>query len=501
MVSDYVKEAALRFRRQRNNLTPFHRLPSDLFIDILRIALHRPADSSKRRYYPSLTSLRLVAASWDTIIKSTRRLWTSVPTCSINAAFIGAIAERSNPLPLDVFIYYYGTERGRACVLEANRHAQRWKSVDIYLEAEEDLEEIMKSPTPNLRSFSVRAAPELNIRREYDTDDLVFKGDLPPLERASLRTITVPWQAPCLQGLKELYLEFLGYNIPSIDQLLHILHLSPDLRILSIWSSPIRGSPTSTEIVTLPHLLELRLCNLESTNISDLITHMSTPLARIISVRPRDRENTSDLVRLGHDLALWLPSNSKGPKHLPFICTLEDRNMELKWGGGKELGAKGPGIDVDVPFSPRSLTFKRIAEICSTICAAMSPESTHLRIDAHTDGLEHLLSIEPHLPNVTQLYLGKKCSEVAFRAVDALSRRQESNWLYPKLVELEIWTPQRSVNGAVLEEYIRRRWVQGMGEDIPSSRLKRLTLSTWVPEETIRNLQKLCEVKIVGSPP
>ncbi|KAJ7459812.1 hypothetical protein FB451DRAFT_1045583 [Mycena latifolia] len=257
-----------------------------------------------------------VCRHWRDIALGTHTLWTTLRfEGHLNAAKAQAWINRSNGLPLDIFIDCTtihdpvhdqdpeGAEDGQTadgapppCITLADLivimdmitpHVQSWHIFEVTVSYYTYMYEVLS------RLAQCPAAPLLEELGLYDYEDteeyevfepaelrtpfLPFHGIAPKLRNVAFWGVHLAWDESLafLQGLREIELAYHAKDVrPSFAAFRAMLDASPELELLSLCLS---GPTGDMEVVEVPSLRTLVLCYLESDYVQPLVRALVLP--------------------------------------------------------------------------------------------------------------------------------------------------------------------------------------------------------------------------------
>ncbi|KAG8894223.1 hypothetical protein FRB99_001406, partial [Tulasnella sp. 403] len=279
------KQIDLEIIRQshlRNATLPIHRLPGELFIQILRLSVNFFDQDGWKIKLPDLQRLAQVCTYWCNTILGSPSFWPLLK--DDHGERVHNIVLKRNPTaPLILWTEVTSSDRRDTFLEMAVTHSHRWQIVIINGPYTDSLFPHLQKMPPSMK--------ELFIILSSGTKTQCF--DLPegePLRHLDLARVSLPWDSPRLTCLHTIFLEFLDANLPSLSQLVTILSSSPSLwrLVLREWTGD--APPDLTEdlykykhtIIKLPRLSSLVLQSLPSSLSTFLLTHIDSSDCRSI---------------------------------------------------------------------------------------------------------------------------------------------------------------------------------------------------------------------------
>ncbi|KAJ7935595.1 hypothetical protein B0H13DRAFT_2226995 [Mycena leptocephala] len=262
-----------------------------------------------------------ICKHWRVIALGTHTLWTTVRFVGhLNADKGRAWLERSNGLPLDIFIDctdMHDPDHDHSQDAEANeaRHqhqlpccslddlkvildmilprVQQWRvlevSVNFYTYMYEVLSRIAQCPSaPLLEELGLETFQPAHLATAF----LPFHGIAPKLTHVAFWGVHIAWDdaLPFLQGLREIELAYHTKDVrPSFATFRAMLDASPELDLLSLCFS---GPTGDMEVVEVPSLRNLVLCYLEQEFVQPLIAALVLPALEDLTLDLSDEDYT-----------------------------------------------------------------------------------------------------------------------------------------------------------------------------------------------------------------
>lgn len=220
-------------RKSHNTLRPIHRLPPELFIEIIKGSVEEARARTLR-----LEELSSTCVHWHCSIISTPALWAVVSPHDPPEAIHKTI-RRSQRTPLDIVLQGWenlpqGHRSLSSTVEPVFRCADRWRTAELRLLpcSEHMLDHLATSVSPFLEVLKV----SINKWRNRDAVQRIalitpFGGQAERLRVLHLAGIGVPWDAPFMTQLHDLEI---GNTYLTIFELSAIIRNNPSLTRLSI---------------------------------------------------------------------------------------------------------------------------------------------------------------------------------------------------------------------------------------------------------------------------
>ncbi|KAG9025985.1 hypothetical protein FRB95_009530 [Tulasnella sp. JGI-2019a] len=251
-----------------NSRAPIHRLPDELFIKIITLALVPKADDHKD-YRQRLIGLGLVSKHWNRNIHGTASLWTQISTAHSDRENRNAVL-RSKGYPLRVLHSDrdYISRNGKAETFFdiATREAYRWRSAEFGIYSNRTkalLYRFVLLSVPILEELKIDLSEGLSGEDGID----IPSGGADRLRHVELSFFPIPPSSRLLSGLETL--KITGWPstcpLPSTSEIADILRRCPKLRVFDFRSFSNRklcvsgARPSEAGVIYLPALTSLSL--------------------------------------------------------------------------------------------------------------------------------------------------------------------------------------------------------------------------------------------------
>ncbi|KAG8991677.1 hypothetical protein FRB94_012321 [Tulasnella sp. JGI-2019a] len=254
-------------RRSYNEQLPISRLPVELFINIIHLAVH----GDPALHYTTLYKLVGVSSRWASWINSSSSLWSIIHARHTSQLQATTLA-RSGTSLLSLIDDVVGVPGKLAFLANTLPHVYRWRSFEYggnRAVSDYYLNDLVDAPAPKLESLIIDVLRGLNMKVD------LFRGEAPRLQHLELSGCPIPWESNMLSGLKTLKLMYLGTLGPSMDQVIGILLASPalvDLVLGSLFERSQDIVTSNSRTIELPYLRSLSLTGLSSVAIALLFT-------------------------------------------------------------------------------------------------------------------------------------------------------------------------------------------------------------------------------------
>ncbi|KAG8922369.1 hypothetical protein FRC01_014130, partial [Tulasnella sp. 417] len=278
-----LSERLLSSKRARNAAAPLHRLPPEIFLEILKLSLLPEGQAQAQER----TKLTLVCHYWHTVVENSPILWSTI--CShdtiadVSKAFLKSGETQLNIVGFWTESHTHWTPNQLqdlsnaqdAFLNEIAKHSRRWRSLKLNL--------LVPSP----RFMTEIAAPQLEYlsltmlrRRWTGTEALdLFNGrPTPRLRYLSLDNVPIKWNTLSSPNLTTLAIRNVRNLGPSLSQLLDALSSCPGLTSLSItWVPSLEDSSPVTGPVELPRLQNLTIESLGVLTVNHIMENLQMP--------------------------------------------------------------------------------------------------------------------------------------------------------------------------------------------------------------------------------
>lgn len=267
-----------------NTFTPIHRLPKELFGDIILCTLDNPTTLLN-----TLHLVSLVARSWRQVVVETPSIWTTLAS-SIPRPAAEIFLQRSKNMPLSIHCHILPPLQ---FVDAIKKHSERWESVffmpprgyrsDIPID-------LLRTPLPILERLTMVLCDRSRTRLQLSEGR--------PLQMLQLGRISMNWTCARLKGLRSLILIEVDFEAPS--ELLTLVRSCPALEVLNLIQIDdfVNSEADSSHYPDTPiHLPNLRSFHTESvsmTYLQPLLSVINAPNCRNISLEGGHLEGLLD---------------------------------------------------------------------------------------------------------------------------------------------------------------------------------------------------------------
>lgn len=269
-------------QHRRNLATSIHKLPIEVMIMIFAAY----TEFSSLTDIPCLLHLMTVNKLWYDIIVHSPHLWTVLES-DFTPKILNLVLQRSKNLPLSLIWDSAGCEERESKELKevlevVSQNSIRLESIKMVVAEQwklnHDTRRLLESNMPHLKKLEVKS-----IRDSRDSGERLDKfmlSDGPSLREIALATTSLSsWSSPRLIGLFALDLTR-PCQPPSIQEFWNILSNSPQIERLRLCELDRSFSPWThpqIEPITLPHLKEIFLKNLDGPYLSAMLTSVYAP--------------------------------------------------------------------------------------------------------------------------------------------------------------------------------------------------------------------------------
>ncbi|KIO27145.1 hypothetical protein M407DRAFT_23561 [Tulasnella calospora MUT 4182] len=479
LINQQVDQLIARIAFRWNKASLVHQLPVEVLAMILAKFQPSPPISDGS---PSLLKLLLVCRTWYDTIMGSPQLWGYLDA-QMPHKIAQLVINRSQPLPFSVNWHTYempiGPKRwGLPKMLDlAIENSTRVKKVDIRAPrwSRPNLRKFLQAPTPVLEPLRAQVEPyDSDSDADEPLDDFVLSGGS-PLKHLSLRNVETRMDSPRLSNLVTLNLQDSPRSTPLKD-LLPALSSSRRLKQLRIRGYSIGTGQVTIEArtpVTLPHLKELVLSDVQSGYSASMLASIYTPRCSYIEVRDSRLDKADSEVVKALDAIVWRPGNDQADVILGHLgSTMTPRSLKIEVITDRVTiqspQAEEPCCNLDFARADVPQMMKRLATILS-----QWPSCPPLEIQINHGSTWHANNLDlpfwgEHLHSLVAW------GNDACRAVtQQISRHKlvpgsnEIDWSFQKLSKIVIRYGEGEVEDPALDaeamlSLVRRRWA---GED------------------------------------
>ncbi|KAG9016386.1 hypothetical protein FRB95_006534 [Tulasnella sp. JGI-2019a] len=387
----------IQHHRLCNHNRPLYRLPLDIVVQILSLALQ----DDRRDPYIYMEWLRTFASvshQWLRLVKETPSFWRVVSS-DLPLPLLRQALSRSAGHSLDV-VYsekrHSDIPRSQFTTLVVE-HVQRWRSLIVREDTTMDM---------IIQCLVHLSAPALDVLTCYRRDSAavdLFSGEARQLYGVTLQEFRVPWEPTTLSGLQILHLEALQANIPSGVELLAILTASPGLVELRLkdFESHTYDYPTLPQNISvgLPMLETLSVVSIPQQLTHDLLAAIHIPRCTSFEISYEETHD-SDVGLFNNSVLAHIASLLVTHIHSSPLITIE-------WGD------KGGVIDLSTSTGAVTITFWRSRDTwCHILPAGLSnalekagPPEIHLNFARRPNPSALLTLLGPSRCHVTKIHM------------------------------------------------------------------------------------------------
>lgn len=260
-----MHDESVKLKRELNSYAPIHKLPPELFSDILELDLRSSYDThrSTSKRLDRRRQLGSVCSAWRQVFQTTPILWKDISAADADYRLA---VKLSGNTPLDIHCVSTDDTRSKqnagfmrfldAIVRDANRF--RTVQVDVSeMMSAAYLRQCLQDTTATHTALSIHNSSEYT---DYSID--LSSSSSMSLQCVILYRTALPW---ILSGLRILELRSIQLG-PTLQQLERMIIASPQLERLmfSHIQEPGHHAPLPPKVITLTRLLSLHLDNIPS---------------------------------------------------------------------------------------------------------------------------------------------------------------------------------------------------------------------------------------------
>ncbi|KAG8915539.1 hypothetical protein FRC01_003625, partial [Tulasnella sp. 417] len=445
----------------RNQKLPVNSLPPELLHAVVR-----HVGGFYLGQYTQLLGLRVVCKYWKDVIDSTPELWMAIKT-QLHPELQAMIIRNSRNQRLSV--WYDETVRKNDPAGEVKMAtfsslveplASRWEWL-TYLQdpRSESASRILSLPLHHLRRIDV-------LRLGWPGRQHPF--DAPQLSYVNINRFSLNWRS--LSGLQVLILK--ATNI-ALNELMAVLHASPDLRDLSLQQLGLEvrsaDALTSSKII-LPHLSSLKFYRNPTQQICLLLDSMETSSLQTFVVAEPYRIESEICNSLCKSAARYIgafpPPRGDEEARIWILASMRDFNFGL---GERKIIIRNYRLGHgNGPQNRLSYLTSVVECLDSRMCREM--KILELCCREHDEIGDYLRTIHSHFPQIDQLLLESNGFGIiaAVQHLDSpLQSDSTGGWLLPKLTKLKLDLRDSTDAGlvdAVAQLVVKRKAAEGVEE-------------------------------------
>ncbi|KAG8973052.1 hypothetical protein FRC05_009167 [Tulasnella sp. 425] len=292
-VQRHLLDKMSAFHKAHNRMIPLHRLPIEVFVQIITGALEPfqtypwSGTSAKR-----LLTLCRVCNRWKDVIDRTPSLWATIDIRD-PAALTALAVSRSSNHPLNIIgtpsssspnYWSYPTAGWTQFKNTVMMQSTRWRSIRLVVASPKDAQALINAPAPRLQSLEVKSMEQCRVNLQSGSGILQEAG--PRLRRLALHGLAIPWRACMLHNLRYLSISGLDEFAPSCEEILGVLRMCHALVEVNLALEPAANLEPFQEERPFT-LTQLRSMTFDSHNSPwpfPLLETISTPSVRHVSL-------------------------------------------------------------------------------------------------------------------------------------------------------------------------------------------------------------------------
>lgn len=437
----------VQMRRERNASSPVHKLPNELLIQFISLAIDKDSLSPWMKRYRALHRLISVSHTWREVIENTPSLWSVIdftdPTSVVRKAIQNS---KNNSLHVSAFLMAdirLGRLSPEEFVQEMRPHFLRWRFAHINVKMEAaGLRELLESSSPLLERLELLSGASTTATLQ----DLDLSADKTRrLQHISLQNASIrEWSSSLFPGLRSLVI-YEPSKQPTLRQLLDMIQACHQLEVLRLegFAGDEAAIACSRPTIPLPLLKKLECREQSQGRLRTIVGHINAPVCTELKL---------DLWYPYETMAIPKPflfPDSFNHYYTPLIRRLiEAQEVYLCVGESRVIFGEAPQTRYGYPdtYHPcfvisllHLLPLEPLKWITTAFLPVMESRQITLKImydfDFHKQ--QQLLPILWSLPNVTKL-----CVSYTVHNVNTLLHRlsAEKPWTFPNLRYLRIQT-------------------------------------------------------------
>ncbi|KAG8868548.1 hypothetical protein FRB97_002204 [Tulasnella sp. 331] len=276
-LNERIRKSIISLRRRCNSRLPIGRLPTELLVRIIFLAVQ----GLEKKYFLRLWELAHVSKLWCDLVQHSPILWGYLRSDQ-TASEVSTALRRSKGALIDVIYNDYDLRRIKGSFLGVVLEEKaRWRSIEFLTDSADVFE--------RLNDSTFHCLEDVNLVNGMPSNDPpfltnLFGGRPPRLRYLTLSNILVPWDSDIFSRLERLSLSVEFSNGPekgpSVGQVVEMLRASPELASLSLASLEKSETPPNSALafpkVILPRLRFLGL-DLQTWKAETLMACMTTP--------------------------------------------------------------------------------------------------------------------------------------------------------------------------------------------------------------------------------
>ncbi|KIO18134.1 hypothetical protein M407DRAFT_32194 [Tulasnella calospora MUT 4182] len=409
-------------------LLPIETLPIEVFRVIVRLVVQKAPRLSctDQGSFGVLIHLRLVCTRWAQVIEENPEFWQTLSLYS-SEELVRLILKRALDWPLDIC----GTVRSTSVLNLALRESHRWRSVDVQIDSQPNLDLLLSRPAPLLESLAV----QISGHGINNHSPILFNEAAPRLQVVRLTGCPLPWSSSTLCGLRELRICSIRGTI-RYTTFLDILKRCPELAYPAVSSTNFELPDARSVRVALHRLRSLELKSLNPSVTQTLVSSIEVPILANCHYAARlegdDRleealsplfQRLKVLVELSRDLP-WTLRMAMGGTARWTKSGWDDSlagEATLEYQGSNPHGALS--IVVTSEPSRHAGIFDYFVGRLATLIPNTIPPSLHFIRLQHApmdSGSNLLICVERHFPHVREIVIEDTSHQARLRALSRL---------------------------------------------------------------------------------
>ncbi|KAG8851019.1 hypothetical protein FRB96_009501 [Tulasnella sp. 330] len=469
-------------RRDFNSLQPVSRLPEEILVYVIGIAMERHAT---KRYIRDLHRLTCVSFRWSAIITDAPTLW-GVVLAGFSRGDQAMALKKSNETPLEVGCHAAELIGNNVDFIHrVTSHQHRWHSAFLSVDRSDRLEPLCRSSAPILRTLTIRVNPQSSSSARQTAPMNLFGGMTPRLRYLKLERFWIPWDSRLLSGLETLHLINTKRDGPSFTQLADSLQSCPNLITLRIKQVQL-ATVESRDVkpIELPHMTSCTIVGLDSQATITLLASIRAPICSHLVVDWKG--NAVD--ELGVALVGWRPcirsilaKSTQVDVGISLYSPLEGLLLYLRSSSGTL-----PALDIEFK-AQESITalVALVSQVSQSVALVPANINVHW-LNPQIKVPHDILLIFAEFPILVGVQLW--CEGLATSFVKCMSYPSELDepptWPFPRITSLDL--RDSSLSTELILQMVRARY--GSGErmenriplmtDSPPAPLQRLVATT-----------------------
>ncbi|KAG8921269.1 hypothetical protein FRC00_008896 [Tulasnella sp. 408] len=425
-------------------------------------------------------NLRLVCIRWAQAIEGNPEFWQKVSLQS-GEEFVRLTLKRTLGWPLDIC----GTVKSTSAMELALRESIRWRTVDVHIDDQTDLDLLFSRPAPLLESLTVRI-PGPGIRTPPPT---FFNEDAPRLQAVKLIGCLLPLSSVTLSGLRELRLCSIRETV-RYSNFLSVLKGSPELAHLVIDSTKFELANVQYVRIALHRLRSFELKDLSRSVMQTLVSSIVVPISTNCHFAGRLKEDNSMedalypllqrlevLAELPRDLQWTLRMAMGGPTRWTRLGWDDSLAGEatLEYRGSHPRGAISIAVTSE-PLRHTDIFDYFVGRLTALVPNSVPPSLHFIRLPpiSSMNPSSHILAkMDRHFPRVREIVIQDTSHQSRLRALSQLFiPTTDKSRLFRCLSSLTLQAPYHDDWVAWLENWRSRQNNSTATEPLPLTTLR-----------------------------